>query len=307
VRVKDGFLLVDKPTGVSSFGVLQQLNKRFWIQKNAKKIGHGGTLDPNASGLLVIAIGKATRMLRYFLGSDKRYTANIRFGKQTTTDDAEGDIIAQLPYEHIDCSLLEQALSAFRGEIIQIPPAFSALHVDGKRAYELARKGKSVELAPRQVNIYRIEMTQCLLPEQPCVELDIACSGGTYIRSIARDLGKSLGSAAYLEGLRRTESCQFAIAQAQSLEFYLAQEILDPWIIPIEQGMKHFTAIHAPYREIHQLLNGLPANFHVSQDGIYTLWFNEQLIAVLERKNNRNDYLRLMSAQEFDKQFGRKS
>ena len=300
----NGFLLVDKPTGISSFGVIQQLNKRFSIQRNAKKIGHGGTLDPNASGLLVIAVGKATRLLRYFLGSDKRYTAKIHLGARTTTDDSEGEVIATAPFDHVTPESVAQALEAFRGTISQVPPVFSALHVDGKRAYELARKGAEVELQPRTVHIYQLTMTECQLPE---IELDVRCSGGTYIRSIARDLGQQLHSEAYLSGLRRTEACHFSIMQAQSLQFYLAQESLEPFLIPLSQAMTSFERINATYREIHKLLNGLPANFHVSSDGIYTVWYASQLMAVLERKDGQNDYLRLVSAQEFDAEYGGQS
>lgn len=299
--MKDGFLLVDKPTGISSFGALQQLNKRFLIQKNAKKLGHGGTLDPNASGLLVAAIGRATRMLRYFLGSDKRYRAHIRLGEQTTTDDTEGEIIARAAFDHITLRQVESAIPAFTGTITQIPPAFSALHVDGKRAYELARKGVEFELTPREVSVYRMDIVEF---RPPVLELDIACSGGTYIRSIARDLGKALGTVACLEALRRTESCHFSIEQAHTLDKLSALDDLDPCIIPVDQGMAHFKRLHPPKREIHRLLNGLPANFHVSENDIYTVWFDGHLVAVLERTDAKNDYLRLMSAQEFETQFG---
>ncbi|MBO4350795.1 MAG: tRNA pseudouridine(55) synthase TruB [Proteobacteria bacterium] len=300
----NGFLLVDKPTGISSFGTVQQLNKRFSIQKNAKKIGHGGTLDPNASGLLVIAVGKATRLLRFFLGSDKRYTAQIQFGSRTTTDDSEGEVIAEAPYEHITEEAILEGLHDFRGTILQIPPTYSALHIDGKRAYELARKGHEVQMSPRQVHIDRIDMTQCHLPT---IELDIACSGGTYIRSIARDLGKRLHSEAHLSELRRTEACHFSVRQAHTLEFLMQQESIEPYLLPIDQGMHHFNRIDAKHAEVHKLLNGLPANFNVDKDGIYALWFKDQLVAMFERIQGKNDFLRLMSAQEFDDQFGRKS
>ena len=249
----------------------------------------------------MIAVGKATRLLRYFLGSDKRYTARVHLGARTTTDDAEGEVIATAPFEHVTPEDVGEALASFCGTISQVPPAYSALHVDGKRAYELARKGAEVTLQPRTVHIYRLVMTECQLPE---FELDITCSGGTYIRSIARDLGKQLHSEAYLCGLRRTEACHFCIDQAQSLHFYLAQESLEPFLIPLSQAMFSFERIDASYSEIHNLLNGLPTNFHVSCDGIYTVWYASRLMAILERKAGKNDYLRLLSAQEFDADYG---
>lgn len=298
----NGFLLVDKPLGVSSFGALQQLNKQFSIQRRSKKVGHGGTLDPYASGLLVIAVGKATRFLRYFLGSDKRYTAKVKFGERTSTDDCEGEVVATGPTEHLNREKLEKALEAFRGKIQQVPPGFSAIHVDGVRAYQLARQGVEVEIPPRDVEIHDISIISCDLPQDREISLDISCSGGTYIRSIARDLGHHLETEAYLSGLRRTSACHFDIAQAHTLDFYMEQEDIEPYLFSCMDAMKHFPAIHANEQRIHRLLRGLPVNFNIAQDGIYTVQYRNRLVAVLERKDGQNDFLRLYSDQEFAQQ-----
>ena len=297
----NGFLLIDKPTGISSFGALKQLNKRFQIQRTAGKLGHGGTLDPNASGLLVAAIGRATRLLRFFLGSDKRYLATVQFGTQTTTDDSEGEVIATADFDRIDQARIVEALAAFRGQISQVPPDFSALHVDGKRAYQLARHGERPELAPREVTIHAIEIVSCGLPQNPELNLDIACSGGTYIRSIARDLGVALESRAHLSALRRTQACHFDISQALPLSELLEHNDLEPLIHTCDVAMQHFNAVHLDWPGTQRLLHGQPVNLHLSRDGVYRLICKDtgRMAAVVERKDGKNDIVRLYTADEF--------
>ena len=162
----NGFLLIDKPTGLSSFQVLRKIDHHFHISRNGQKIGHGGTLDPEASGLLVAAIGRATRLLKYFLGSDKHYLADICLGRSTTTDDATGETRQEGPWQHLSRHDVENALTQFRGTIQQIPPDFSALHVQGKRAYHLAAEGKPVHLEPRSVTIYTLR-SSCITRHFP--------------------------------------------------------------------------------------------------------------------------------------------
>lgn len=296
-----GFLLIDKPTGISSFGVLKQINRKFQIQRTAGKLGHGGTLDPNASGLLVAAIGKATRLLRFFLGSDKRYLATVRFGTQTTTDDSEGEILAKADFTHINADHILQTLHMFQGTISQVPPDFSALHVDGKRAYQLARHGERPELAPREVVIHDIQIKACQLPNAPDLELDIACSGGTYIRSIARDLGYAMDSRAHLAALRRTEACHFDITQAHPLDFLLAQENIEPFLHSCDKAMAYLQAVKLNKNGITKLLHGQPVNMHLEKDGIYRIICsdNERMAAIVERKKGKNDIVRLYTAEEF--------
>ena len=295
----NGFILVDKPLGISSFGALKELNHRFSLQRRSGKVGHGGTLDPFASGLLVIAVGKATKLLRFFLGSDKRYIADIAFGARTSTDDREGEIVATAPFHHIQREHIDAALGAFQGEMLQVPPAFSAVHVDGKRAYLLARQGEEVVIPPKTVHIHHIDVLDSQLPDDPMLKLDIACSGGTYIRSIARDLGRALACEAYLAGLRRTRACHFDIVQAHPLDELLNATDIEPFVVPCLEAMRDFPALERKKDDIIRLLRGMPVNFNVSNDGIYSVTSNHRLIAVLERKNGHNDFVRLLSEAEF--------
>ena len=279
-----GFLLIDKPTDITSFSVLHQIYKHFHFSRAKQKLGHGGTLDPAASGLLVAAVGKATRLLRFFLGSDKRYLARVHLGARTTTDDATGEVTETAPFGHITREMLESALDAFRGPIKQVPPDFSALHVNGKRAYELARKGKDVELPERDATIYENVLTDCALPDDPVFGLDIACSGGTYIRSIARDLGEVLGCRAHLCGLRRTESCHFNITQAHSLSSLLSQDELTPYLMPCEEALSFLPAVSLSKKEANDLMAGRPLKLRPLPKGAYRLQCEDtpKLLAVAE-------------------------
>lgn len=279
-----GFLLIDKPTGPSSFSILKQIDRRFHLSRTKHKIGHGGTLDPEASGLIVAAIGRATRLLKYFLGSDKHYLANICLGRSTTTDDATGETLEEAPWQHLTQTDVENALSAFRGTIQQVPPIFSALHVQGKRAYELAAKGKEVILEPREVTLYNTSLTHCDLPQSPVISLSIACSGGTYIRSIARDLGQKLGTRAHMCALRRTQSCRFDLAQAHTLDAILAHDDLSQLLIPAEQALAHFPVISLSARTADKLMHGLPVDFSGYSAANYRIQCGDdpKLLAVVE-------------------------
>lgn len=201
-----GLLIVDKPKGPTSHDVVGMGRKAVGI----RKIGHTGTLDPMASGVLVLCIGKATRLAEYLTGHDKRYRATIAFGSATDTYDATGAVTATSEVRP-STSALEAALDSFRGAISQRPPAYSALRASGKRAHQLAREGKPIELALRDVTIHSIDILN-VSPER--VELDICCSTGTYVRSIAYDLGLALGTQAHLASLRRTACGSFNEDQA---------------------------------------------------------------------------------------------
>lgn len=182
-----------------------------------KRVGHGGTLDPAVTGVLPIALGPATRLLPYLPG-DKAYRAEIQLGVRTTTDDLQGTVLSrQPPPPFLQRPELEAALAPFRGRIQQRPPAFSAVHVQGRRAYALAREGHAVELAPREVSLHRLDLIDWD-PSSGLLVLDIACSAGTYIRSLARDLGETLGCGAALASLRRTVALGFGLGQCVSLE-----------------------------------------------------------------------------------------
>jgi tRNA pseudouridine55 synthase len=207
-----GFLNIDKPAGPTSHDVVARVRRL----SRQKRVGHAGTLDPAATGVLVVALGAATRLIEYVQDATaKRYRAVVRLGVTTTTDDAEGQITRTAPVPSLDPSELEAALAPFRGPIMQTPPMYSALHHQGRRLHELAREGVTVERAARPVTIERLDL---LSWSPPLLTLDIVCGKGTYIRALARDLGEALGCGAHLQALRRTAVGAFVIADAVPLD-----------------------------------------------------------------------------------------
>ena len=206
-----GFLVVDKPRGISSREAVNRVQAA--LPKDVR-VGHTGTLDPLATGVLVLALGQATRLTDYVQGQTKEYRAGVRFGATSATDDAEGPLTetgAAPPTRE----QLERALAGFAGTVEQTPPTFSAAHVDGQRAYRMARKGKAFELKPKMIRIDGIDLVSY---QSPNAEMEVRCGKGTYIRSIARDLGRVLGCGAYLSSLRRTRVGPFHESQALPID-----------------------------------------------------------------------------------------
>lgn len=208
-----GFLNLNKPLGLTSHDCVAQVRRLLRL----KKVGHGGTLDPAATGVLPMAIGKATRLLQY-LSHEKAYRAKIRFGITTTTDDLAGEPLTQVPAPALTLSQVQQVLPQFEGKLAQIPPSYSAIQVGGKRLYDLARAGQAVEAPLRSVEVHRIDVLDWQPGEFPELEVNIACGAGTYIRSIARDLGAALGVGGTLAALERTASSGFERSSSQTLE-----------------------------------------------------------------------------------------
>jgi tRNA pseudouridine55 synthase len=244
-RRLDGVLLLDKPGGLSSNTALQRARGRF----RAAKAGHGGTLDPMASGLLPVLFGEATKFSGWMLDAGKTYLATVRLGERTDTGDAEGRITAVRPVA-VDDATLEKALEAFRGEILQVPPMHSALKRDGKPLYELARQGIEVERQPRRVRIERLVLTG---RAGDLLDLEVACSKGTYIRTLAADLGEALGCGAHLSALRRTVVGRFDVRDAWTLERLdaLPEAGLDAVLLPADvlvQGLAAVTLADDPAR-----------------------------------------------------------
>ncbi|GAA5531123.1 tRNA pseudouridine(55) synthase TruB [Herpetosiphon gulosus] len=206
-----GFLNIDKPQGITSTDVVRV------VKRNArqKRVGHGGTLDPMATGVLPIALGNATRLLEYLLEEERKaYTATLRLGITTDSDDAEGAVIAEAPIPTLDPALIESVLSQFRGAIEQVPPQYAAIRVDGKRMYEYAREGKHIELPARPITIEQLDL---LAWDAQQLTIAVDCSKGTYIRAIARDIGALLGCGAHLTALRRTRAGAFDLSNSISL------------------------------------------------------------------------------------------
>ena len=208
-----GFINLDKPVGFTSHDCIAKLRKLL----NTRKIGHGGTLDPAATGVLPIAVGKATRLLQ-FLPEQKAYRARIRLGMTTTTDDLEGEIIKTNTETKLEEAQILDSLRTFLGTIEQVPPIYSAIKKNGKKLYELARKGEEVIVEPRTVNVAKIELIGIDYAEFCQLEVDIECSPGTYIRAIARDLGEMLGVGGTLAGLIRTQSCGMYLNDSVTFE-----------------------------------------------------------------------------------------
>jgi tRNA pseudouridine55 synthase len=207
-------LVIDKPVGLSSFGVVKRV--RSLLGKKGQRIGHGGTLDPFASGVLPVCLGEGTKVLSFLLDADKTYEASVRFGVETDTLDLTGKVLTERPVGDLGEARVEAALEKFRGAIEQVPPMFSALKRDGKPLYQYARDGVTVERAPRKVTIHALDLLGFEVPDR--ARLRVRCSKGTYIRSLAADLGTVLGVGAHLVELRRTASGPFTIDQALSLD-----------------------------------------------------------------------------------------
>ena len=208
---KEGIILVDKPIGITSHDVVDHVRKKLKM----RRIGHAGTLDPLASGLLVILVGKATKLFSKFVDFDKEYTGILKLGEITTTCDSQGEVIEKKDYSAIDEEKLKEAFSHFEGEIDQVPPMVSALRVAGRRLYNLARKGIVVERKPRRINIFSLDIEKIDLP---FVEFRTHCSKGTYIRKLAEDIGQDLGCGAHITGINRLKVGPFSLDDAVGLQ-----------------------------------------------------------------------------------------
>jgi tRNA pseudouridine55 synthase len=212
-RRVDGVLLLDKASGMSSNDALQKARRVFLAEKG----GHTGTLDPMASGLLPLCFGEATKFSHDLLDADKTYLATLKLGERTNTGDADGEVIESLPVE-VDGAAVRAILPRFTGPLTQVPPMYSALKRDGVPLYKLARQGIEVERAARQITIHELELMRCELPSAPLVELRVRCSKGTYVRTLAEDIGAALGCGAHLVALRRTSVGRLDVEHAVTLE-----------------------------------------------------------------------------------------
>ncbi len=254
----DGILVVGKPAGPTSHDVVALVRKLA----ATKRVGHGGTLDPFAGGVLPVFLGHGTRVVEYHLGDRKAYRATVCFGASSTTDDLEGELTpADGPAP--SRRAVEAALPGLTGTISQRPPAYSAIKVGGRRAYAMARAGETVELALREVTIHAIEILSFddTDPDRPIAVLDVQCSAGTYVRALARDLGATVGSAAYLGALTRTASGPFTLADATPLEEIRAAAVdgptgLLPLLRPIDLGLDRFPVVDLSTDEVEAISRG---------------------------------------------------
>lgn len=255
----DGFLLLDKPSGVSSFRALAPLKRLF----RGSKVGHAGTLDPAASGLLLVGIGRGTRLLEYLEGMPKAYAFTVRFGLVSDSYDMEGKVAGE-PARGLTREAVEAALTAFRGRIRQAPPAFSAIKVEGRRAYDLARAGEALALPPREVEIHSLVLLEHDQTEG-VASLRMECSKGTYVRSLAHDLGAALGCGALADHIRRLAIGPFRVEDA------LPASAVDgaaeaPNLLPLETAVAHLSAAQIPAARVPALRDG-----RSTAPGCYTL------------------------------------
>jgi tRNA pseudouridine55 synthase len=232
-----GLVVVDKQAGMTSHDVVARVRRLA----GTRKVGHAGTLDPMATGVLVLGLNRATRLLGHLTLTDKRYAATIRLGVSTTTDDAEGEVIATAPTGALTDEAVRQALEAFVGEIDQVPSAVSAIKIAGKRAYARVRDGEVVELPARRVTVHSLEVVSTSLGDAAEVDIEVHCSSGTYIRAIARDLGEALGVGGHLTALRRTAVGPFGIDSARTLD-ELAESFA---MTPISEAVRAWFPVHA--------------------------------------------------------------
>ncbi len=248
----DSVLLLDKPLGITSNRALQQAKRLL----GAAKAGHSGTLDPLASGLLPVLFGEATKFSRFLLDSDKTYEGDVHLGVSTTSGDAEGEVVDRRPVAVSDTAI-EQALTRFRGELMQVPPMHSALKRGGRPLYALAREGTLVAREPRPIVIHAL---QVLGREGNVLRLRVTCSKGTYLRTLAEDIGHALGTGAHLAALRRTGAGPFAISQAVTLESLAATDAAerDRLLVPMERLVESLPALHLERALVGKFLNGQP-------------------------------------------------
>ncbi len=279
-----GWLIIDKPKGLTSASVV---NKVKWAL-DAKKAGHAGTLDPNATGVLAIALGEATKTVPYVTNSLKCYEFTVRLGVATSTDDDEGQVISESSIRPTN-EQIQEALGRFIGDIEQYPPKFSAVKINGERAYALARQGKVFALSSRPLYVKNLLMLK--RPDRDHVELEIICGKGGYVRSIARDIGKTLRCYGHVQRLRRTWSGPFD--NAHCIDFELVDQLaktskLQHYIYPLERGLAGLPKLECPSESVQKLRNGNPASV-VAGDADYgdTCWasYQDEPIAIGEYRS----------------------
>ena len=266
----NGVLIIDKPIGVTSFDVIRDIRKEY----GTKKVGHTGTLDPMATGVLPILIGDATKLSDYLMDHDKEYIAVLKLGEKRDTGDSEGNIIETSKIPNLTTQEIENTLKAFIGKISQIPPMYSAIKVNGKKLYELAREGKEIERKPRSVEIYSIELLEVEKNTENIIDkikFKVNCSKGTYIRTLCEDIAEKLGTVGYMKELRRTRVGRFTledINKCVSLEEILSEE--NAYILKENEESK--------------LLNGVIIKTNLA-DGLVRIYKNNEFVGIGEVKN----------------------
>jgi tRNA pseudouridine(55) synthase len=275
----DGVVVVDKPAGMTSHDVVDRVRRVF----QTRKVGHAGTLDPDATGILILGLGRATRFLGYAQASPKRYLATAVFGVTTSTQDASGEVLATRSCEDLDALAVSQALASFIGRIEQVPPMVSAVKIGGERLYRKAWRGEAVQRAPREVTIHHLVLNSFREGPRPEATVDVRCSAGTYVRTLVHDLGGRLGCGAHLGSLRRTEAGGFVEADAAPLDR------LEPsTLLPLEELVRSVTRLDLSEDDARAVAHGrsLAAPADVAPGDARALFANDRLMAVYRREGH---------------------
>lgn len=288
-----GLLIVDKPADITSHGVVSRVRRALGL----RKVGHAGTLDPMATGVLVLGVGRATRLLGHLMLHDKDYAATIRLGASTVTDDREGEVLAVAGADAIAAisdDAIRAGVTALTGVIDQVPTAVSAIKVDGERAHRLVRAGANVELAARSVEVTRFDLTAIRrTADRIDLDVEVTCSTGTYVRALARDLGAGLGVGGHLTALRRTRVGAFTAAEAVTLEHL--ESAADPWslVVDIDRAARRaFTVNMLDDEDAEHVRHGRPIVWHESDAGLVALCdASGRLLALAQAKGARAHYL----------------
>lgn len=282
---KDGIVVIDKPQGITSHDVVARARKHF----NTKKVGHAGTLDPMATGVLVLGIGKATRLLGHLSKTNKTYEATIRLGESTTTDDADGEITKKINTKDASKTEIEAALTKQLGTIMQVPSSVSAIKVDGKRAYKRVREGEDVQLEPREVTIEEIVITNVTQNEDTIdVDVTVTCSSGTYIRAIARDLGNELNLGGHLTKLRRTSVGEYTEEQATAID--------DAKVISMREAANAFPQWHVDEHTKQDIKHGKPVIPDTEVRGTIAAVTDTEFVALIDTASNPPQYLAVFAS-----------
>ena len=274
----DGIILINKPLNCTSHDVVNKVRKIC----HTKKVGHCGTLDPLASGVLVLCINKATKALQFITSEDKEYIATITLGKATDTYDLEGKITSEKEYQNdLTLKQVEETLKTFLGKQKQVPPIYSAIKVNGKKLYEYARSGKKVEIEPREIEIFDIDLIS-ISKDMKEIVYKVWCSKGTYIRSLCEDIAERLGTVGFMSGLNRTRVGDFRIEQAVKIsdvagdDGVVNRDIIKSKFISIEEFFKDYKSLNFNDLKIFKFLNGVMINVNL-EDGIYKIYNKKEI------------------------------
>ncbi|HJJ05892.1 MAG TPA: tRNA pseudouridine(55) synthase TruB [Clostridiaceae bacterium] len=282
----DGIILIDKPKGVTSHDIVYKVKKLL-----NEKVGHTGTLDPNATGVLPLLVGRGTKLSKYLINHDKTYIVTLKLGEKTDTADSEGKVIEkkEVSKEVFSKEKLLQTFSNFTGKILQIPPIYSAIKVNGKKLYEYARKGQEVEIKPRQIEIYKISLIE-INQIANTIEFEVSCSKGTYIRSLCEDIAKELNTVGYMKELRRVQVGEFLIKDSITVEDLQKNEDNKDFIlshfIDLQKYFAKFRIIELSQEEARKFLNGVKLSSN-KENGIYRVQSENKLIGTGILENNK--------------------